>query len=163
MIPGVSGAIVEQALAYAASQVGVRETSRNGGREVDMYLESVDCPTGLPWCAAGVYWCFAEASMMTGLTNPCPKTAGALRMFTLAPIECQLPPTATPEPGWVFVIDHGHGLGHVGFVLAVHGDGLLDTIEFNTNGGGSREGDGVYQRTRRRHEVTKGYLDFGAI
>jgi hypothetical protein len=44
----------------------------------------------------------------------------------------------------------------------VHSDGLLDTIEGNTNGGGSREGDGVYQRTRRRHEVTRGWLDFDA-
>jgi hypothetical protein len=66
-----------------------------------------------------------------------------------------------PEPGDVFVIDHGHGLGHVGFVESFRPDGLLVTVEGNTNPEGSREGDGVYRRTRRREEVNRGFLRLG--
>ena len=58
----------------------------------------------------------------------------------------------------MFVIDHGHGLGHVGFVVELDPTDMLVTCEGNTNPGGSREGDGVYRRTRRREEINRGYL-----
>jgi hypothetical protein len=39
------------------------------------------------------------------------------------------------------------------------GGATLSTVEGNTDPGGSREGDGVYQRTRRIDEIEL-YLDF---
>lgn len=147
------------ALHVASTQVGVRETSRNSGLEVDVYLHSVRLPPGFAWCAAFVHWCFDHGSASLGEPNPCPRTAGALRLRSLCPKAWQ---REEPEPGDVFVIDHGHGLGHVGFVEQVHEDGTLQTIEGNTSGEGAREGDGVYRRKRRRDEITKGYLRIGA-
>lgn len=159
-----------EALRVAATQIGVRETSRNSGPEVDAYLASVGCAPGLAWCAAFVHWCFEAGAASLTLPDPCPKTAGALRLHEMA--SSSQANVYQPEPGDVFVIDHGHGLGHVGFVESVGpielaapaarvGPIELVTIEGNTNPGGSREGDGVYRRTRRRDEVNRGYLRIG--
>jgi hypothetical protein len=150
-----------EAVKVAALQIGVRETSRNSGPEVDAYLELVRLPPGFAWCAAFVYWCFNVAAANLHALNPCPRTAGALKLYALAPREARLKASDEPEPGDVFVIDHGHGLGHVGFVEEVNDDGTMTTIEGNTNGGGGREGDGVYRRSRRRDEITRGYVRLG--
>lgn len=146
------------ALAVAGTQVGERETSRNSGPMVDAYLASVGLAPGFSWCAAFVYWSFHKAATDTQQANPCPRTAGALKLHAMAP-----PGTwkDKPEPCDVFVIDHGHGLGHVGFVESLTPAGLLVTVEGNTNGGGSREGDGVYRRTRRLGEINVGFLRLG--
>lgn len=45
-------------------------------------------------------------------------------------------------------------VGHVGFIEKVDG-GTITTIEGNTNGGGSREGDGVYRKIRRLSQMHK--------
>jgi len=58
--------------------------------------------------------------------------------------------TDEPEPGDVFVLVDGSSIAHhMGFVVEVH-PGDVDTIEGNTNAGGSPDGDGVYHRVRRR-------------
>jgi hypothetical protein len=146
-------------LRIAGSQVGVREVGRNAGPEVEVYLRSVGLGAGYPWCAAFVHWCFDQGSAALALDNPCPRTAGALRLYEGCPLAWKL-----DEPGSadVFVIDHGHGLGHVGFVESVNDDGAFVTIEGNTSGQGSREGDGVYRRARHRSEITRGYLRIGS-
>lgn len=155
----------DEALRVALSQVGVRETSRNSGPEVDSYLASVELGPGYSWCAAFVHWSFVTGAASIQQPNPCPHTAGALRLWDLCPATWQ---TQEPEPGDVFVIDHMHGLGHVGFVVRAYIDvdagnvPMLETCEGNTNGGGSREGDGVYRRTRRRAEINRGFLRIGA-
>lgn len=149
-----------EALRVALSQRGVRETSRNSGPEVDVYLRSVDQPPGRAWCMAYVHWCFDGASASFGLDNPCPRTAGALHLWEKCPESWRV---AADEvlPGDVFVVDHGHGLGHVGFIESRKDDDSFWTCEGNTNPGGSRDGDGVYRRTRRRDEITRGYLRIG--
>lgn len=152
-----------EALRIAQSQVGVRETSRNSGAEVDAYLSSVGLGPGFSWCAAFVHWCFEVGAASVQLANPCPHTAGALRLWDLCePHERDREPTfVAVQPGDVFVIDHGHGQGHVGFVESTASPETLWTIEGNTNPGGSREGDGVYRRQRSRAEITRGYLRIG--
>ena len=168
-----------EALRIAGTQADkkVRETSRNSGPEVDAYLRSVGLGPGYAWCAAFVHWCFDQGSAALALDNPCPRTAGTLHLWDMCPAEWRMKPminpdttdgeieamiaAATPAPGDVFVIDHGHGLGHVGFIEGRKDDGSWWTVEGNTNPGGSREGDGVYRRTRRRDEVNRGYLRIG--
>ena len=151
----------EKALAVASTQVGVREKSRNSGPEVDAYLRSVGLGPGYAWCAAFVHWCFDQGSAALALDNPCPRTAGALRLFEMATSSGWQVAPADVLPGDVFVIDHGHGLGHVGFTESRKDDNSWWTVEGNTNPGGSREGDGVYRRTRRRDEITRGYVRVG--
>lgn len=156
--------LAEKALFWANSQVGARETTRNSGPMVDEYLKAVGLEPGRPWCAAFVAWCFVNAARELNVANPCPVTAGALRLFDISPVMVRMGAFNTnPQPGDVFVIDHGHGLGHVGFVrdTDVLDDGeTLYTTEGNTDPNGSREGDGVYQRTRARSEINYGFLRF---
>lgn len=161
------------ALAVARGEVGVREQppGSNRGPEVDLYLSAVGAGLlGQPWCMAFVYWCFSQAARRLGVDNPAPRTAGviaswneardvaAARIVTAA--EARRDPAGV-TPGMVFYIDTGGGAGHAGFVADVI-DGRLVTIEGNTNDGGSREGIGVFLRSRRRIEaINLGFVAFG--
>ena len=61
----------------------------------------------------------------------------------------------------IFFIDTGGGFGHVGMVES-NNNGALETIEGNTNDSGSREGIGVFRRTRRRvNEINLGFVGVG--
>lgn len=156
--------LTEAAVTVAVSQLGVREQGGNNrGPDVDLYLASVGLDEGSSWCAVFVYWCFRRASNMLIVTNPCPRTGGALKLWKLADAQFH---AVTPTRGRVFVMDHGMGLGHVGFVEAVRGDGSIDTIAGNTNAEGSRNGDRVgrhtFDPTDGSHGKLVGYLDFDA-
>jgi hypothetical protein len=60
----------------------------------------------------------------------------------------------------VFFIDTGGSHGHTG-IVAANVNGLLETIEGNTNDNGSREGIGVFRRTRRRlNDINLGFGDY---
>ncbi len=54
-----------------------------------------------------------------------------------------------PQPGDIFILinEHGHA-HHAGFVVRPLAGGRFETIEGNTNQGGSDNGDGVYRRIR---------------
>ena len=56
-----------------------------------------------------------------------------------------------PQPGDVFLLYYPalKRYAHTGFVLEVRDNGACVTIEGNTNDGGSRDGWGVFTRTRR--------------
>jgi hypothetical protein len=63
-------------------------------------------------------------------------------------------------PGMVFYIDTGQSSGHAGFVADVIG-GTLVMIEGNTNDGGSREGIGMFHRTKRKiKDISIGFAAF---
>lgn len=150
--------LVRRALEIARSQVGVREVGGpNHGPQVEEYQKSVGAKPGDSWCAAFCYWAFREAAEQLNIINPCVRTAGALKADHMAQVGYH---TDVPESGCLFFIDHGEGKGHVGFVDEVHDDGTLITCEGNTNGGGSRNGDGVYIRVRKRSEINAGYVDY---
>jgi hypothetical protein len=136
-------------LTIAKGEVGVMENGRNRGPRVEEYLDCVGLEPGNPWCAAFVSWVLSQAGEHRV------RAGGALKLYARSPVWST---TQTPTPGSIFVIDHGGGLGHCGFVDEVCGDELI-TIEGNTNPGGSREGDGVYIRTRRRAEINRGFID----
>lgn len=151
-------ALIEKALEIAGSQVGVREMRRNRGPEVDSYILAAGLdPTkgSYPWCCAFCYWAVRMAAATLELPNPMPKVAGVMRLWnSVQPFR----KVTKPADGAIFIIDHGKGKGHCGFVEAT-GQLHLITIEGNTSEGGSREGDGVYRRTRRADEIL-GYIDF---
>ncbi len=144
----------------AIDEVGVHEQGGpNRGVRVEQYQRAAGAHPGDPWCASFVYFCFEQAAGHLGQRNPCPRTPSALALWHRAPASAQL---REPAAGCVFVVDHGKGQGHVGFVEAV-GDALLYTIEGNSNEEGAREGVMVLRRTRRRDSVNVGYLLFEDI
>lgn len=164
--------LLAKALQVAATQIGVREDPRrpNRGPQVDAYVRAVGLdPSGAhPWCAAFVVWCFDRAAERVRGTSPVVRSGSVLEHWSRGPAAGarQLAAdvaAADPwqvKPGFIFVIDAGHGRGHMGVVERT-GPGTLVTIEGNTNAAGSREGVGVLRRTTRRIvDVTPGFLDY---
>jgi CHAP domain len=146
-----------EAMKIALTQVGVTEkTNHNDGPAVEGYLKSVGLSKGYSWCMAFVFWCAQNAAAAGKIENPLKCTAGVLAQWAARP----LLRVTIPEPGDIFVMDYGKGLGHTGYVISVRGD-LVETVEGNTNSGGSREGDGVYKRTRKIASM-KGFLRISA-
>lgn len=136
----------------AKSQIGVSEEPKgsNWGEQVGKYLHSVNINFPAPWCAAFVVWCHNEAGV-----DSIPRTGGVLDMWNKAHT---LYAVQTPQPGDVFIQDHGNGNGHTGIVESVN-DETINTIEGNTNDEGSREGYEVARRSRPVSTV-KGFLRF---
>jgi hypothetical protein len=166
--------LLDVALRIAAEQEArhVREVPRNSNRgpEVDRYLQRAQCPPGNAWCCAFVYWCIDEAARELGRKNPMVRTAGCLdhwqraadngaTRFTTARALGDL---ELIHPGVIFIMDHGGGFGHTGFVEQING-GLLTTLEGNTDASKTREGGGVYRLTRKIAEVNKGFVDYSAL
>ena len=164
--------LLATALRIAAAQEAshVREIPRNSNRgpQVDAFLRCAGCPPGNSWCCAFVYWCMNEASKELGRRNPMVRTAGCLdhwqrasskgaNRFTTARA---LADHALIHPGLIFVMDHGAGFGHTGFVERVDG-GMMTTLEGNTDASKTREGGGVYRLTRKIADVNKGFIDYG--
>lgn len=145
------------ALKIATSQLGVEESPRssNAGEAVEKYLKSVGLGKGYAWCMAFAYYCYKEASAQLSVTNPLYKTGGVMKQWNESVEER----SSTPEPGCLFIQDHGKGTGHTGFVEKVLPGGKIQTIEGNTNDDGSREGYEVCRRVRSISSC-KGFLIF---
>ena len=161
----------------ATTQIGNLENplGSNRGSEVDQYLKSVGLDSrddSYPWCVAFTYFCYKKAADQLGAPNPHIKTAGVLRHWNKAKakqgVVCisNSQAVANPsliKPGALFIISHGSGLGHSGIVIETE-HGRLVTIEGNTNGGGSREGIGVFKRTSRKIvDINKGFIDYSSF
>ena len=134
-------------LEFARGTVGIREaTGKNDGQEVEEILRSVGLErTGAPWCAAYVVW--VGDSALGRDHNPYPRSAWSPD-FVRDP-QWNRGRGRVPLPASTFGIYFSSlkRIGHTGLIEKINGDFAL-TIEGNTNGGGSRDGDGVYRRRR---------------
>lgn len=162
------------AVAQADLVAGVRggQPGRFESPEVAARLAAVGLDRPAPWCAAEVFHCFEVACStpdvddVRGLSvpNPCPRTASALHLWELAPLQCR---TQLPAPGDVFIVDHGQGRGHCGIVATVSPDGQsITSVEGDTNAAGSSTGDAMGEHFWKPSDGARGrlvgYLDLGA-
>lgn len=130
-------------------EVGVRElTGKNDGVRVEAYLRSVGARRGQPWCAAFVSYILRSCGV------DAPRSAWSPAFFPSRNIvfHRQKKPdfkSVAIQPGQVFGIyfRNMNRIAHVGFVHRKHKNAIV-TIEGNTNGAGSREGNGVYEKIR---------------
>lgn len=145
----------KQLIVQAKSQVNVQEwpLKNNKGPGVKKYLNSVGLGEGYAWCMAFVYWCVQEVSRDYGVSNSLKKTGGVLDQWN----SCEKLRVTTPQPGDVFIMDFGKGMGHTGIVVEVRGDSIL-TIEGNTNDEASREGYIVAEKKRKISSINKGFI-----
>lgn len=151
-------AFVVKLLELAAAEIGVRETSPNRGQRVDEYHRYAgrDPAAADSWCAQFVGWCFGHAAEALGAHNPLPKSSSVWGLWQRSPVSWRV---TDPQAGDVFLIDHGDGKGHCGIVTGRgFADGVVTTVEGNSNADGSRNGDGVYSRSRGIGEITLGFL-----
>lgn len=151
----------ERVASWMEAHVGFKETlGPNSGPEINEWLRLVGLAPGNEWCAATAHAAHYYVSRDLGIVNPCPRTAGALRMWQLADVACRV---VTPKRGCILVLDHGHGKGHVGIVTAVNADGTLSWASGNTNASGSRTGDSLLVKSGDpelvHHGKLVGFLD----
>jgi hypothetical protein len=153
--------IATAALATAIKQIGVREKPEgsNDGPEVSQYLASVGIRSPAPWCMSFVYWAHSTTAKANDTVNPLYKTGGCLMQWQKT--KCKkvsiADAIANPElvtPGAIFIIDHGSGKGHTGFVRKIE-NGIIHTVEGNTNDNGSRNGIGVFSLQRKLNKTGK--------
>jgi hypothetical protein len=141
----VRNAILEQARSY----IGVREASgRNDGPEIERWLNLAGAFKGDPWCAAFVFGCGWDAGYAVfprSAWSP-DMVAGGWKVSDF--------PSRQAAPASAFGIFFP-GKGRVAHTGLIESDNLraFCTIEGNTNGAGSREGDGVYRKFRLRTQV----------
>ena len=139
-------------VSVAESQVGVREkTGKNDGKEVERYLRSTGLGKGYAWCAAFLTWCHNELSI------PNPESAYSPDWFRSNVVyeRMQLKDMGfTSKPGQVFGLyfESKRRVAHVGMIVG-ETKFSYNTIEGNTNDGGSRDGDGVYKMIRNKRSI----------
>ena len=137
------------ALQIANLQLGVQEQPRgsNSGPEVDLYLKSVGLEPGYAWCMAFVYYCVGQAAAQLAVKNPLIKTGGVMLQANKTKLPKLTPRDAKVKPGDIFIMAFKNGTGHTGFVEKIK-NGIITTVEGNTNNDGSREGFKVARRQR---------------
>ena len=142
-----------KALAIAKTQLGQQEKplGSNWGVPVRDYLASVGITFPASWCMAFVYWCFKQIED----APPLIKTGGVLRAWNEADKKYRV---TDPQPGDIFIMDFGKGLGHTGIVEKTD-QTFIYTIEGNSNDSGSREGIEVTRKQRPKTKI-KGYLRY---
>lgn len=144
-----------RALEIAASQIGTQEDpqgsnwSKDLTKGVPVYLKSVNINFPASWCMAFVYWCVQSACAELKKTNPLIKTGGVMFQWNTISSAFKFSNLNALKPGDIFIMDHGHGLGHTGMIESVEGD-KINTIEGNTNDTGSREGFEVCRKQRKK-------------
>lgn len=144
----------------AQTQVGLRETSKNQGPGLEKFWAATTYPTGYanrePYCAAFVCWVVREACLDKAIPFSLPRSPVAYDFEKWGESNkskgvAVLSNSSTPKPGDIFTLS---AASHVGIVKAVNGLTVV-TLEANTDGAGSREGDGVYEKVRRVSAIRK--------
>lgn len=150
----ISG-IAEQVAELAEKEVGVREDPKNSnrGQRVQEYQDATWLTgTSWPWCAAFICWLCKQAGMPT---KHRPMTAGAWDFENWArksrtPATIYKPATLTDiRRGDIVVFT----FSHIGLAVADESNGYVQTVEGNTDASGSREGGGVYRKTRSTRKI----------
>jgi hypothetical protein len=137
----------------AARDIGIREKGKNAGKRIEQYQATVGIKKGQPYCIAAVCTWIKEACAELGVTHEILFSPSCMRFLEYAKKtgHALAPSEVTPETlPCVGIVDHGKGLGHAFLIVGMDDYGDLVTIEANTNGGGSRDGDGVYNRSDRK-------------
>lgn len=149
------GSLKDAIVRLALSEVGIREIPRNSnrGERIEEYQAATWLEgSGWPWCAAFVCWLCREAGMSNALR---PTTPGAWDFENWARKTPEAATLIKPirgtkiEPGDILVFT----FSHIGLAVGSGRWGKVSTVEGNTDPSGSREGGGVYKRSRKRSEV----------
>lgn len=145
-------------LKTARYYLGTHESGgRNRGPQVDAWNAKQGAPMGSPWCVTSQLGILDETAGALALLHPYPRTGSVHGLWLWI---CKHYPHAVlsePAPGcWVFH-DAGKGQGHMGLVEAVNG--VVNTLEGNTNVDGSREGMWFMEKQRHRDYWSLGCVD----
>ena len=153
---------VKEIIRIAKAEVGVREIANtNCGERVDQYKAAtwLNPKKGWAWCAAFVCWVVREAMASAGVkqtkTFKRPRTAGAWDFENWSLEQDKTTNTKKPHDGDILPGDIVmFTFSHIGIaVSAPDDDGNVTTVEGNTDTAGSREGGGVYLKSRHLSKI----------
>lgn len=146
----------------ALAEVGVEEVNgTNCGPRVNEFKAATNLPAtkAWPWCAAFVCWCVREAMAAEGVketkTFKRPKTAGAFDFKNWSLAQDDSTSTKSPhrndiQAGDIVIFT----FSHIGIATgSPTADGMVPTVEGNTDKKGSREGGGVYKKERALSKI----------
>lgn len=139
-------------LTAANKYVGVRElTGNNDGAIVEGILKNVNLAKGNPWCAALMSKCYDDVLIPNPHSGYCPdwfrtNVVYKQREITIKPFKFKV--------GQVFGLyfESKGRVAHEGMIIS-ETKFNYNTIEGNTNGGGSRDGDGCYKMIRNKKSI----------
>lgn len=153
--PNTATAIRERIVIYAKFLADVLEIREHGGNNhgevVEKLLRKAGGSPGQPWCAAFCDALYEAACKAFGVQ---PDINIGLSVSQLAQRAKELGRYHEDEnlarPGDLLLIKGGPtGYQHVGVVISfVNPQGIIASIEGNTNSAGSADGDGVYRKKR---------------
>lgn len=146
--------MIDAMVKIARAEVGVREEGGNNrGRRVQEYQNGASWlgGTGWAWCAAFVCWVFDRLADQFSLPFSTPEGAGAFWFEDWARQQnlTVLTGRAKIRRGDIVIFS----FSHIGIASGDESNNRFRCIEGNTNDGGSREGDGVYEKTRPKSQV----------
>jgi hypothetical protein len=160
-----------QIVEIAKQYIGKKEKSGNTGfldpvMEKDM--KAVGWQAGWAWCAGFIEmicWKAYPTRIEELKGHFVPSAVNTFRNLRKAGYKDSMVPEVGAFVFWQRVKDGmGQWQGHCGIVSEVTGPTTFKSIEGNTNGAGSREGDGVYEKQRTvKADVQDGLKVIGFI
>lgn len=148
----------DRLISIALAEVGTREIGKNNyGPGPKKYLAACGLPEGYAYCACFVKWVHLQAGIKTKGTAWSPSWSVGPEVYYKRNQSTQSVAELV-EAGDVFTLYYTHlkRVGHVGLINIANdprADDWYYTIEGNTNGEGSREGDGVHKRRRLKRSI----------
>jgi hypothetical protein len=127
-------------------EIGTKEaTGKNDGERVGQYQAVTGTGAGASWCASFVKWCFLQCGLSVKMNAWSPTAHNRNNV-----VWYQRKWNKEPEPGDVFTIYSASlkRICHTGFFHRKVNESIYESVEGNTNSGGSSNGDGVYKRRR---------------
>lgn len=127
---------------------------KNRSPRIDSFNRRALSYMGAPYCASGGWCAIDDACSKLGLVNPVPPTASsqAFRKASFVPAKYIRADGELGKKGDVAVLQSvgNPGQGHYTTLGADQKEQHLTfpTLEYNTDGSGSRDGDGAYAMTR---------------
>lgn len=135
-----------------SSQIGQMEkpAGSNWGHPVQDYLAATSVHAPAAWCAAFVKWCLDSAGIKTPITAYSPSAQNKNNLIYYKTHE--LKELKSGDVFTIYYVSMGR-IAHTGFVNRKINSTIVETIEGNSNDGGSREGVGVFKRKRPMHTL----------
>lgn len=150
--------LAEKLVALAKKEVGVEEIDgTNCGPRVNVYKSATNLPPNeaWPWCAAFICWLVQQAMIGGTYTFKRPTTAGAWDFENWSLKQDNSTQTKKPTrgdilPGDIVIFT----FSHIGLATTKPDEnGIIGTVEGNTDSSGSREGGGVYAKRRKLSQI----------
>lgn len=152
-----SGKLADELVGLARKEVGVEEVNgTNCGPRVNEYKAAtwLDPKQSWPWCAAFICWLMREAMKDGEYSFERPRTAGAWDFENWAVkqkkgVDLKKPHNGDIKPGDIVMFT----FSHIGLAISEPKNGVVETIEGNTDGEGSREGGAVLVKKRKLSSI----------